>query len=254
MTTIRQIVIDAFRESGVVQVGLTPEAEEFDEGLRKLQSFITSLYGYEIGVPLEDVAFGTEGVSNSYGLAVDDESWISSSYLPSNVRLVSNLSTAKSIYLEPNPEDGARVAVVDANGNFSSNALTIYGNGRKIAGATSAVLNTDGVSRQWMYRADLAQWVQISDLSADDQSPFPTEFDDFLITWLAIRLNPRYQEQTAPETLRAYQENRKKFVSRYSQKQEVDLEDALIRNSLNGNGYYSSRFTSRAKFNRGFTN
>lgn len=226
MTTIRQIVIDAFREGGLTQVGVPPEADEFDEGLRKLKSYISSLYGNELGVPLTQVTYGDAGVTRE---GEDCSSEIDSYYVPSNVSIVARLEAPKTLYLSPNPTDGARIAVIDSGGSFATNNLIIDANGRQIDGASSVVLDTDGTNKKWFYRADLASWVEISGLTANSDSPFPEEFDDFLSTALAIRLNPRYQLQTAPETLNTFNKTKNKFVSRYSQTIEVRAEEALIR-------------------------
>jgi hypothetical protein len=71
VTTLRDIVTDAFRECGITGVGLEPEADEFDEGLRRLQSIIKSVYGNELGEPLRSLNFGTYSLSNPYALAED---------------------------------------------------------------------------------------------------------------------------------------------------------------------------------------
>lgn len=250
MTTIRQIIIDAYREGGLVQTGLTPEADEFDEGLRKLQTIILSLYGNELGSPLTPVSYGAFGVTNAYGKDDNYSSVIDSTYIPTNTRLIVNNDGAKTLYLQPNPQDGARVAVVDNTGNFATHNLTINGNGRRIEGASSVDLDTDSVKRQWFYRSDIAEWVLVDELTANSQSPFPEEFDDYLITRLAMRMNPRYQAQTAPETLAAMRQAKNQFTSRYSQRTEVGVEDALLRL-----GRYGSRFfddlPSAAQFDTG---
>ena len=229
MTTIRQIITDAFREGGLVQVGLTPDADEFDEGLRKLQNFITSVFGAELGENLASVTYGINGVSNRYGKYVDATSVIDGHYVPANTRLVSNLSQTKTVYLAPDPQDGARFAVVDNAGNFATYNMIVNGNGRKIESATTVTLNTNSVSKQWFYRADLGEWVLIDTLTANSQSPFPTEFDEFLVLTLAMRLNPRFQSQTAPETIEAYRRIKKLFRARYSQSKEMRSEEGLLR-------------------------
>lgn len=250
MTTIRQIIIDAYREGGLVQAGLTPEADEFDEGLRKLQTIILSLYGNELGVPLTSVSYGNFGVTNAYGKEEDYSSTINSTYIPNNVRLMVNTDGVQTLFLPPNPQDGARVAIVDNTGNFATYNMTINGNGRKVEGAGTVVLNTDSVKRQWFYRGDLGEWVLVDELTANSQSPFPQEFDDYLITRLAMRMNPRYQAQSAPETLAAMRQAKNQFTSRYSQRTEIGVEDALLRL-----GRYGARFfddlPSAARFDTG---
>lgn len=66
MTTLRQIIIDAFREGNLIASGETPDADQFDEGLRKLQRIITGTYGYVIGERLQPLNFGSLGLTNAY--------------------------------------------------------------------------------------------------------------------------------------------------------------------------------------------
>jgi hypothetical protein len=224
---------------------LTPEAEEFDEALRKLQSFVTSLYGYEIGTPMVSVSYGTGG-TNTYGQQKDRSHTIDNRYIPSNTQLMVNTTGGRSFYLEPAPQDGAQVAIVDVGQSFGDNGVVVYGNGRVIDGDAYTVLNTTGQRKQWMYRGDLGEWIAVSDLTADSESPFPAEFDDYLITWLAIRLSPRYQEQIAPATLDAFRNSKRKFVSRYSQTKQMYVDPALTRTGRNYWGY-----SSDTEFNNG---
>lgn len=251
MATIRQIINDSYREGGLVQIGLTPDSDEFDEGLRKLQTLITSLYGNEMGSPLTSVSYGDAGLSNSFAIEQDVSDEIDSYYVPSNTRLLVNIGSASTVYLDPNPDDGARVAVIDSAENFATNNFTVNANGRRIDGATSVTLSTNGDSKQWFYRADLGEWTQVSSLTANSQSPFPSEFDDFLITLLAMRLNPRFQAQTAPETLEELRRMRRQFRARYTQDSEERVEDGLLRMPSRGNFWLDYGDLLGTRFKRG---
>lgn len=237
MTTIRQIIIDAYRESGLVQVGTTPEADEFDEGLRKIQTMISALFGQELGEPLTTYSYGTTSGANSYATIKDAHTYLTNKYIPMNSRLIVTSSSPDTVYFPPVPRDGARIAVLDLEGNFATNNFTINGNGRKVEGANILTLDTDSASKEWFYRDDLGSWVLISDLTANSESPFPKEFDDFLTTMLAIRMNPRYQVQAAPETVQAYRKGRTQFISRYSQHRQAPAEVALL--SRSNLGYWA---------------
>lgn len=228
MTTIRQIITDAYREGGLIQIGTTPEAEQLDEGVRKLQSIVTQLLGNEMGEGFETVAYGTDAASNSFAKDYDKKVYLDSYYVPSNVRLLVNTNSSQTIYLDPNPSAGARVAVVDVAGTFGTSNFTINANGRKIDGSTSLVLNTNGDNGQWFYRDDLAQWVKVTNIGPDSQSPYPPEFDELLSTTLAIRLNPRYQQQTSPETIQAMRQAKSQFRSRYRQAKFTPSDISLL--------------------------
>jgi len=228
MTTVTSIIADALRESNIIPIGESPEADTQLEALRHLNSVIYSLFGFEIGEGLTPINYGGNGLTNEYGIALDDSALIDGSFVPSNTSLVLNLEAAKTVYLPPRPYAGARVGIVDASSNLNTYNLTINGNGRKIESATSVTLTTSGLTREWFYRDDLAAWVRLTDLDNNADSPFPREFDDLLITMLAMRLNPRYGVETLPETVERMRYTRKRFSARYKQKGFASVDPALL--------------------------
>lgn len=213
MTTLRQIIVDAFRESGITPVGGTPGADEHSEALRRLQNIIKQLFGNELGEQLRTINY--ENISNYTNL-------------PTNVRIVFDSEGALTLNLHKNPRDGARLAVIDNGADFATNNITLDGNGRKIELADTVTLNTNSLNREWFYRDDLGNWVRVTDLTANDESPFPAEFDDLLITLLAFRLNPRYGAETHQEMVEVLKDIRRRFRARYRQVHEVSVDDGLI--------------------------
>lgn len=228
MTTIRQLITDAMRESGILEVGVAPDAEEQEEALRHMHRLLRSLFGNELGDRLKSVNYGSSGMVNTYGIAEDVSADIEGVYVPANCRLVLNLSEAATLYLHPRPQDGTRLAVVDSKGNLASYNIVLNGNGRQIEDATSVTLSTNSLNREWFYRDDLAEWVRVTDPAVDDQSPLPMEFDDYLITLLAFRLNPRYGAETSANHMSTLGELRRKFRARYRQVTEEMVDDALL--------------------------
>jgi len=226
MTTLRDITQRAFRESGIVGVGTMPDGDIFTEAFAHLETIIRSLFGNELGEQLTTYDLGLSGVQNSSSFLETDAT--SSVYIPDNARLIFNSDTPVSLYLNPTPRDGARMAIIDNIGNFSSNNVTIYGNGRRIEGSSSLVLNTDSLSREWFYRDDTGDWTRITDLIADDDSPLPSEFDDLLITLLAFRINPRYGAETSQNTTEVLKRMRAQLRTRYRQESEQSSELALL--------------------------
>ncbi len=249
MTTVRQLITDALRESGILAKGESPDADSFDEGLRKLNTLYSSFFGSEMGEHLTTVNYGKSGLSNSYAKDEDISSDIDSAYIPSNYRVVLNIDSPKTLYLNPNPLDGARVAIVDNGGNVATNVVTVDGNGRQIELADTKVLNTDSIKREWFYRADLGNWALVTTLVADDENPFPAEFDDLFTTMLAFRLNPRYGATTAPETTEVLKRSVRHFKARYSQKTEQDSERGFY--ALPSTKRYWASGVSTKDFNRG---
>ncbi len=250
MATLRKIITDAYRESGIIQKGSQPDADQMQEGLDKLLTIVASVFGEEVGSLFQDINYGDDGVGGAYSIDSNREVFIDNSYARASYRLLVNSQSAKTVYLDPSPYDGARFAVIDVGQNFTTAPLTVVADTRKIEGGQSVTLNTDGANVSWFYRGDLAEWIKISPLTLDSSLPFPTEFDDYFIIKLATRLYPRYLVTTANETLMHYRELQRKFRSRYSTSQEMNSETALYR--LRGHRYLDYFVEDSAiRFNRG---
>lgn len=183
MATASEIIRAAYREAQIVAITALPTAAETTEALTRLNALVLSVFGNEVGSELSDIAIGGEF----------DQSSIVSQAVPDDARLILNLDGARTIPLDPRPYNGQRVAVADAGYTLDTANLTLDGNGRRIEAAATLTLATEGLSRQWMYRADTANWVRLSDLAIGDTMPFPTEFDDWFVIMLAMRLNPRHR-------------------------------------------------------------
>lgn len=249
MTTIRKIIARGFRESGFIEVGGVPDADQLEEALDLLQRMYSSFFGNELGEQLTNANYGTAGLTNVYAKDEDQSPLISSVYVPENVRLILNINQATTLTLHPNPMDGARLAIIDNIGNLGTYNVTLNGNGRTIENAATALLNTNSVNREWFYRADLGGWTRVTDLVLDNESPLPREFDDLLTTILAIRLNPAYGAQTSQEVTEIVSRARRQFRARYRQSLQVASEDGLIR--LPSNPFWSETTSSSVAFNLG---
>lgn len=196
MSTVSEIVNQAYREGNFVAVGELPTAAEVSEAIPLLNRLISSFFGHELGElvrewPAPAVGYPTAPIrwqlTPTGPAASGAEPWI---YPPGNVRMIVSITSAKTIYFPVNPQDGARISYVDVG---STAALTLDGNGRTIEEQTSITGSppADG-KRTWFYRADLGDWIQLKTLVAADDVPLPEEFDDLFITGLAIRIAPRY--------------------------------------------------------------
>lgn len=227
MTLISDIIRRSFRSLNLIAVGASPTAPQEAEALDLLQTNIRSMFGTSLGQPLDDINYGEE--NRTY--KVDDNSvwrnYFADEVVMPNTRMVLNLSQPLSIPLHDKPSDGARLEVVDAAGNLSVNTLTLEGNGRKIEGNLTRTINTDNASLQWFYRADVADWRLVSDLTTADESPFPLEFDELLILSLAVDLCPLYGVSMTAEQLSELRKTKSRFGSRYSQTKEEPLDPAL---------------------------
>ena len=205
MTLASEIIARAYRETNIVPISGSPSTAEQTEALALLQPIILGVLGNAAGVELADLNVGGDYDQSSY----------CTPYAPENARLVLNLSAATTINLPPQPYDGQRIAIVDAAANLATYNLTLDGNGRKIEGAATLALSTNGMDRQWLYRADTANWVKLSALATSDEMPFPAEFDTYFVTALALRINPRHGVALAAETQVALKDAEKRLAARY---------------------------------------
>lgn len=242
MTTLRQIITDAFRQSNLIGAGESPDAPEFEEALRKLTTFISGLYGHELGEPLQTLNFGSENLTSPHAKRDDLDDYVKSSYVPSNVRLRANNESSCILFLDPHPEDGARVGVVDVAGNLATKPITLNGNGNNIEGTASVTLTTNGVNKEWFYRADLGNWVPVTGLTADSEAPLPSEFDDYFITSLALRINPSYGVETRAETMSVLNRTLSRIRSRYRQRNNTPIQLGLQRMDRAVFGFYDKAF------------
>lgn len=227
MTLVHEIIKDAFREANLISITQSPTLDEQAEALRLLNRFVRSIFGVEAGEKLQSLAVGSNNVTTTNSLPTYTVT--GEAYVPLNARLLINTTAPLTVNLHPDPEDGARFAVVDASGNFATNNVTVSGNGRRIAGSLTAVLNTNSLKKEWFYRADLGDWQVISDLGLNDVFPFPLEFEDLFVIGLATRLNPRNGASIEEQAMLNYRRQRSLFRARYSQSLQQDSEDGLIR-------------------------
>lgn len=230
MTLVSQIIKDAYREASLISITATPTDLELAEGLLLLQRFVSSVIGNEQGEQIDTIDIGKNNISRPQGFPYYDQvpdqvNW----FVPPNTRLALNLTAPLTVYLDPVPTDGQRFAFYDLSGNLVTNALTVNSNGRNIEGVPSKTFSTNSINRQYIYRDDTGNWSLVNPLAAADEFPFPVDFDDFFVTGLAMRLNPRNSLATDPSTQANYTQAMRKFMARYRQHREVGSELALLR-------------------------
>lgn len=258
MTTAYQIIVDAYRQSNLIGIGVEPTQIQETEALRYLNRIVKSVFGNEVGDQLIAVPIGRNNIDRPSGYpwydAVPDNEW----FVPKNTRAMLNIETSGvSLYLHPAPNDGSRFAVSDASGNLATYPVTVYGNGNMIEGTTSIVLDTNGYDAEWFYREDLANWTKYAPLALFDTFPFPEEFDDYFILSLAFRLNPAYERQLDQQSSIMLQRAKSQLRARYSQNIPMHSELGLIRHSKMaadrdqwGNSYWL--YNPNSMFDKGF--
>lgn len=233
MSTVAEIIEEAFREASLVTELQSATPTQTRQALSRLQSVVNSAYGFEVGEPLTDWPIGLEGIHQPQGVIWSQIEWERPRI---NVRLVAASSTAQTIYLPSQPYDGTRVGLIDPAGRLAAAPITLNAQTRTIEGAQTFVANTDALQKIWFYRADLGNWTPITPLAFSDDFPFPPEFDDYFITSLAMRLEPRYGRSITAETTAALQRSMTMLQARYKQSENVGVAPALLNLAAQYNG------------------
>lgn len=238
MTLVSDIITQSLRESNLIAVGGNPTPQEATEGLSRLRSIVLSVLGNEVGYILEDWNVANDVADDPVILRPSGFAEASADFVvPAQARLICNLSAATELDLDPQPQDGQRISVVDAGNSFNANPLTLNGNGRLIDGGTSVTLDTDLTRKQWVYRSDHSNWISVDPLDQDDQMPFPEEFDDYFIIMLAARMNPRYGQELTATSAARLQEQREQIIARYNQSRTRQAQPQVSRQpGFNGSG------------------
>jgi len=227
MTTVAQIITDAYQTNNLLALTATPTAEEEAKALRATNRVFRSLFGAALGEYLKPINVGDNNIiQDPYTFPV--ASLVAPYFIPNNARLLLNITSAITVYLPSSPQDGARFALQDKSGNLSTFPITVVANGTTIESATQVAVNTDNANIEWFYRADLGNWQKVSDLALLDDFPLPLEFEDLFISLLALRLDP--SEGIALDDQIAYvmKQLTKKMNSKYRQKIEAPSELGLL--------------------------
>lgn len=222
MTLVSQIITDAYRETNFIAEGATESATQQADALRRLISIVEGVLGYDAGKKLLDWPIGfasraEQDVENSW--TAND--WI---WPVQNSRLVLDHTAPQTIYFPPNPDNGARMAIVDPHNKLATFAITLNGNGRTIDGLASA---TPTQYTEWLYNARYADWRTVSTLTANAEMPFDPKFDDFFIIKLAARMSPRYGRSLNDLSLMRLSELAAQMESEYNQTEAMPAPTAL---------------------------
>ena len=223
----------AYREAAIKAIGDGLSEAEYTEGLDRLNGFIASLFGGEIGQLLSDwqvpaklrtaplsannlaLPFpqNTTSIDQPY-VATGDPVPLRDLYPPANSRVLWGGTTATEVYLPEYPSDGARMEFVNVG---STATLTVQGNGRRVNGGASLTFASGGVPVLLFYRADLGNWLPIATLGLNDECPLPAEFDDLLVAGTAIRLTALDEINPQSGTMFIYDRLLKRCSQRYRQ-------------------------------------
>lgn len=260
----QEAVERAYREAAIKTINSPAfTTAELTEGLARLNGFLASLFGAEIGENLSEWAIPT--VKRTAPFSADpvalpfpsnqtdfDQTWPvadggssspNSGYAftpPQNSRVLWRNPSAGTVYLPQNPSDGARMAFIDV---ASGGDLTIDGNGRLVAGGlTVGPLAPGFAARTYFYRSDLAEWIEIAPLTLTDPVPLPAEFDDLLVAGTAIRLAGLDEIDPTAGTMFIYNRLLPRCKQRYQQRAPTSYGGQDIPGSeQNYNQFYDGR-------------
>lgn len=231
-----EAIARAYREAAIKPIGTVPNNDEYSEGLDRLNGFLDSLFGAEIGTLLTDFQVplvqrtATEPMANvnlpfPNNLTGFDqpgsppESPGPLPYaLPPNSRILWRGTTNTTVHFPQYPQDGARMAVV--NTGASAN-LTLDGNGRRIAGANTAVRLPTDANITYFYRADLGEWIALTAMALTGTIPLPSEFDRLVICGTAISLTALDEIKPTSGTMFSYERLLRRAKERYFQHEQV---------------------------------
>lgn len=242
MSDVAYIIEEAFREASLTSELQHATPTQTERALSRLQSIVSAAYGFEVGELLNDWRFAT-----------DEWRTEARQRPPVNSRILLDLSQGDTIYFPRYPTSGSRMQIIDVAGNLASNPIVINTNGRLIDTLTTTTLNTNGLNKIWLYDADMANWGTVTPITISDAMPFPADFDDYFITTLAMRLNPRYGVEMGQSSAVQMQKQLSKIRARYAQHQTVGSELGLLVNSHDQGRYrWGWDENSTDAFNRGY--
>lgn len=233
MSTVIDIITRAYRNSNLVSFNDNLDSEKTATGLAYINSLVASVLGNEVGNVFDHFNVGKNNVESTSSVETLNANWV----VPQNTRLICNLEATRTLNLPIKPSDGARLAVIDSSGNFNTFNLVLNGNGNKIAGASSLTFSTNSANKEYFFRADLGDWKESSLLVTSDDFPFPVEFDFYFITRLSTMLNPSFGQNLDPQTVLNMRDFRNKLRARYSQSNQVGVEEGLLKLTKSGTRY-----------------
>lgn len=252
MTLVSSIILDAYRESNMLAIGQNPTANQSAEALRLYNAILSAIYGGDAGERLSDWPLGNydrDPNGCDYILPFTDYRLRHPNI---NRRLIAVNTQAETVWLTTQPQDGSRMGIADPFARLATVPITLNANGRTIEGTPSILLNVASTFREWIYRADLAAWLRVTDVVAGTENPFPANFDMMFIILLAMRLNPRYGRQLDDQSVAMLKQNKREFIARYLQSQRLEIDDSISWPFMSRQGYDTQRaFSSQQGFNRG---
>lgn len=172
MATLADIVTDALRRLAVIREGAAVNDYQMRVGLQGLNDLLNTLPNRGVGEVLQ-----TERVDASYAVRA-----------PSILHVMA--SSGVTVTLPKQPKDGYRVRIVDVGTGFATSPVTVARNGWLIDGVSGdAILDTDGQSVEYFFRAELGDWKSLTTpLAQAADLPYPAAHDSDFKALLAVEI------------------------------------------------------------------
>nr|GAT42387.1 predicted protein [Mycena chlorophos] len=244
VTLVSSIIFDAYRESNIIPLAATLTDGQSAEALGLYNAILSSLFGTDVGEFYRDFPLGNFNRDIPPGERIStNEHWVN--HPPINSRLIALNEEPITIDLTGRPQDGARYQIMDPFSRLPDFPVTLNGNGRLISGFGSITLDTAGLDTEWMYRADKAAWVPLTNVELTDDNPFPKKYDQMFIVLLAIRLNPRYGRALSDLSQSILKVGRTAFIAQYLNSQPLEAKDDISWPFMSRQGWgYGRQFSS----------
>lgn len=212
MATLRATITLALRRLGVLGPGQRPDAQQEEDAVAAANRLLRGLVGLGLSHPVRHLE-----TDQSVQLSAD---WPAQRLLC----MVGGIT----IQLPPRAADGARIIILDVNGLAAASPITVTTDGPKIEGAASPLsLNTAGVDRALMFRADLGDWRRVSDLTIDDILPFPDDLEEAWTITLMNACESLFDAEMRPSDARMIAPAMKRFRARYMKPWPLRPDSAL---------------------------
>ena len=241
MSTPTEIINLGFREANFTAIAASPSTDEAGEGLVILQNLVRTLFSNVANIkPVQWYIPSPQANSSKlirHPALTSKQNHLNSpadiNHPPSNVRLMMKNITAETVFFQYQPEDGALMEYVDV-GHTADVILDSNGALFGLTGFIDSITiskpdaDTRLAPRKWVYRADLGSWIEIVDLVAGVELPFPSHFDDYFITAMAIRLAPRFGSPARAETRDRHRDMEGMIRQQYYQMKEAIFEGPYL--------------------------
>lgn len=260
MTTTTEIIQAAFREANYIGQGETPETAEQATALLKLQAMADSLMGSTVGLKPTPwyipTPFNTAPEARRapaiYSGDVNRNASRDLAYPSIQSRVILRNTSAQTIYFQYQPPDGAWMSIVDAgftaDVTLDANGMFFESDGNTRTLTIEPRTTGRNPTRDYIFREDTASWNQVNALTLTAEFPFPTIFDDYWITGLALRLSPTFGAKQLEVTALRFKEMTSFIKTWYQQTQEVLIGDA---GTPTEQSYNNAGFGNDSSFNVG---